>query len=52
MTYTYEQLAKMIDHSLLSPALTAEALEQGVDFCVSSWSRMAPNTLPAMAKII
>jgi branched-chain amino acid aminotransferase len=27
-----------------------EALEQGVDVCVSSWSRMAPNTLPAMAK--
>jgi len=27
-----------------------EALEQGVDVCVSSWNRMAPNTLPAMAK--
>jgi branched-chain amino acid aminotransferase len=27
-----------------------EALEQGVDVCVSSWTRMAPNTLPAMAK--
>jgi branched-chain amino acid aminotransferase len=27
------------------------ALEKGVDACVSSWSRMAPNTLPAMAKI-
>ena len=24
--------------------------EQGVDVCVSSWNRMAPNTLPAMAK--
>ena len=24
--------------------------EQGVDVCVSSWTRMAPNTLPAMAK--
>ncbi|HET8668581.1 MAG TPA: branched-chain amino acid transaminase [Terriglobales bacterium] len=24
--------------------------EQGVDVCVSSWSRIAPNTLPAMAK--
>lgn len=24
--------------------------EDGVDVCVSSWSRMAPNTLPAMAK--
>jgi branched-chain amino acid aminotransferase len=30
--------------------LGAEALEQGVDVCVSSWTRMAPNTLPAMAK--
>lgn len=30
--------------------LGAEALEQGVDVCVSSWSRMAPNTFPAMAK--
>ncbi len=24
--------------------------EQGVDVCVSSWNRIAPNTLPAMAK--
>jgi branched-chain amino acid aminotransferase len=30
--------------------LGQEALEQGVDVCVSSWSRVAPNTLPAMAK--
>jgi branched-chain amino acid aminotransferase len=30
--------------------LGAEALEQGVDACVSSWARMAPNTLPAIAK--
>ena len=29
--------------------LGAEA-DQGVDVCVSSWNRMAPNTLPAMAK--
>jgi branched-chain amino acid aminotransferase len=27
-----------------------EALRQGVDVCVSSWQRIAPNTLPAMAK--
>ena len=27
-----------------------EALEQGVDTCVSSWARLAPNTFPAMAK--
>ncbi len=30
--------------------LGAEALEQGVDVCVSSWTRMATNTLPAMSK--
>src|SRR3954464_3780969 len=30
--------------------LGEEALSQGVDVCVSSWSRMAPNTLPALAK--
>jgi branched-chain amino acid aminotransferase len=27
-----------------------EALAQGVDVCISSWTRMAPNTLPALAK--
>jgi branched-chain amino acid aminotransferase len=27
------------------------ALENGVDACVSSWHRMAPNTTPSMAKI-
>ena len=27
-----------------------EALRQGVDVCVSTWQRIAPNTLPAMAK--
>jgi branched-chain amino acid aminotransferase len=30
--------------------LGAEALAKGVDVCVSSWARMAPNTLPAMSK--
>lgn len=30
--------------------LGQEALESGVDVCVSSWARIAPNTLPAMAK--
>ncbi|HWQ13647.1 MAG TPA: branched-chain amino acid transaminase [Roseiflexaceae bacterium] len=30
--------------------LGAEGLEQGVDVQVSSWNRVAPNTLPAMAK--
>ena len=30
--------------------LGSEALENGVDVCVSSWARIAPNTLPAMAK--
>ena len=27
-----------------------EAFAQGVDVCVSSWTRIAPNTLPALAK--
>ncbi len=31
--------------------LGAEAIEQGVDVMVSSWRRMAPDTMPAMAKI-
>jgi branched-chain amino acid aminotransferase len=30
--------------------LGADAVEKGVDVCVSSWNRMAPNTFPAMAK--
>jgi branched-chain amino acid aminotransferase len=30
--------------------LGAGALEAGVDVCVSSWSRTAPNTFPALAK--
>ncbi len=31
--------------------LGPEAIEQGVDICVSSWGRMAHNTFPANAKI-
>ena len=27
------------------------ALENGVDACVASWQRVAPNTIPAIAKI-
>jgi branched-chain amino acid aminotransferase len=30
--------------------LGEEALAHGVDVCVSSWNRIAPNTLPALAK--
>jgi branched-chain amino acid aminotransferase len=30
--------------------LGAEAMEQGVDVCISSWQRFAPNTMPALAK--
>jgi branched-chain amino acid aminotransferase len=30
--------------------LGADAMENGVDVCVSSWNRFAPNTLPAMSK--
>ncbi len=31
--------------------LGAEALEKGVNVCVSSWNRLGPNTLPNMAKV-
>ncbi|WP_396220262.1 branched-chain amino acid transaminase [Gemmatimonas sp.] len=31
--------------------LGAGALENGVDACISSWHRVEPNTIPAMAKI-
>jgi branched-chain amino acid aminotransferase len=30
--------------------LGADALEQGIDACISTWTRIAPNTLPALAK--
>jgi branched-chain amino acid aminotransferase len=30
--------------------LGPEALDNGVDVCISSWWRMAPNTFPALAK--
>ncbi len=30
--------------------LGAEGLENGIDVCVSSWQRLAPNTIPAMGK--
>jgi branched-chain amino acid aminotransferase len=30
--------------------LGEEALNDGVDVCISSWKRIAPNTLPALAK--
>jgi branched-chain amino acid aminotransferase len=30
--------------------LGEEALATGVDVCISSWTRIAPNTLPALAK--
>jgi branched-chain amino acid aminotransferase len=30
--------------------LGEDGMENGVDVCVSSWARMAPNTLPALAK--
>ena len=31
--------------------LGEEALEKGVDACISTWHRVAPNTIPAAAKI-
>jgi branched-chain amino acid aminotransferase len=34
----------------MGPYLGASALETGIDACVSSWQRFAPNTIPAGAK--
>lgn len=35
LDYTYADLAKMIDHSLLNPALTRERLEAGIDLALA-----------------
>lgn len=35
MDYTYEDIAKMIDHSLLNPALTASDLDQGIQLAMA-----------------
>lgn len=55
MDYTYEQIAKMIDHSLLSPALTVEDLERGwqlaLDYDVASVCIM-PYYLKRCAEIL
>ena len=34
MDYTYQDIAKMIDHSLLAPTLTDAQLEQGIDIAL------------------
>ncbi|WP_111267345.1 branched-chain amino acid transaminase [Marilutibacter maris] len=34
----------------MGPYLGEEALDTGIDACVSSWQRFAPNTIPAGAK--
>jgi deoxyribose-phosphate aldolase len=55
MDYTYEDIAKMIDHSLLSPALTDRELEKGchlaMDFNVASVCIM-PYYLKRCAEIL
>jgi deoxyribose-phosphate aldolase len=55
MDYTYEDIAKMIDHSLLSPVLTDRQLEQGcqvaVDYNVASVCIM-PYYLKRCAEIL
>src|SRR6476620_8336417 len=47
-------LANPIDAAIMvgegGSYLGTEALEQGVDVKVSTWARLAPNTMPAMAK--
>lgn len=35
MDYSYEDLAKMIDHSLLNPIMTTEQFEQGIDLALA-----------------
>ena len=35
MTFTYEDLAGMIDHSLLNPTFTADVFEQGLDVALA-----------------
>jgi len=34
MTYSYEDIAKMIDHSLLHPTLTVDDLERGIQLAL------------------
>lgn len=55
MDYTYDDIAKMIDHSLLSPALTVSELEAGcrlaVDYNVASVCIM-PYYLKRCAEIL
>ncbi len=35
MDYSYEDIAKMIDHSLLNPTLTVDELESGIDLALA-----------------
>lgn len=35
MNYTYQDISKMIDHSLLNPALSVDELEAGIDVAVA-----------------
>ncbi len=52
MNYTYDEIAKMIDHSLLSPVLSAEELEAGLDLaCIYDVASVCimPFALPLCA---
>lgn len=55
MSYTYHDIAKMIDHSLLNPALSAADLEAGcrlaLDYDVASVCIM-PYALPRCAELL
>ena len=55
MDYTYEDIAKMIDHSLLNPALARQQLEQGIrlalDYDVASVC-ILPYALPMCASML
>ena len=47
MNYTYEQIAKMISHSLLNPIMTDEVLEEALT-CVG---RCRPNAFRCGAQL-
>ncbi len=55
MTYTYSDIAKMIDHSLLNPTLTSEHLEAGCHLAVAydvASVCILPYSLPRCSEIL
>ena len=55
MSYTYEDMAKMIDHSLLNPALTVADLEAGMQLALAydvASVCILPYYLPRCAELL